>query len=344
MATSLNTPKGCLVVGLSGSETGRGLLLSAVSLARRFDLRLQLVSVIEPVPFDLVAFDSPAYLAYPPVNLEIEVQRVKEREQELSQLVRELGQKHGLNVAATVRVGAAAPNLIAEARAQHANLIMSGYDAEAFREGVSGFTTTLTLMHEAPLPVLAVPQSKTLEFSKPHLRILLADDLQDSTKEACYKAYELAAAVPGSHLRHVHVFADLQEKIRHAWQVIKERTHLQVGGVTPGSEEEAMAQELKVRKEKLRAHAQPFLRAAEEHKVKIEYDLRSGNVDRELDAAQRDHSADLAVFGRHRIIHTRPLLVGRVSFRAMLHSGAGVLVVPPRGELYAALPFPGAHA
>ncbi len=343
MTSSTANPRGCAVVGLSGSETGQGLIGSAVSLARRFDLKLHLVSVVEPIPFDLVAFDSPAYLAYPPVNLEIELQRVKEREQALLQMVRELGAKYGLDVTATVRAGAAAPNLIAEATARHANLIMTGYDAEAFRQGASGFTTTLTLMHDAPLPIIAVPHSRALDFAKPHLRLLLADDLQDSTKEATRKAYEFAASVPGSHLRHVHVFADLQEKLRHAWQVIKERSHLQYGGVGPTTEDELLGLEIKSRKEKLRAQALPFARAAEEHRVKIEYDLRSGGVERELNAALIDHAPDLVFFGRHRLIHTRPMLIGRVSFRAMLQSGTAVVVVPPRSELYAAVPFPAAH-
>ncbi|MEN9834429.1 MAG: hypothetical protein RL011_622 [Pseudomonadota bacterium] len=344
MTSSASSPKGCAVVGLSGSEIGQGLIGSAVSLARRFDLKLHIVSVVEPIPFDLVAFDSPAYLAYPPVNLEIEIQRVKEREQALAQLIRELGSKHGLDVTATVRAGAAAPNLIAEATARHANLIMTGYDAEAFRMGASGFTTTLTLMHDASLPVMAVPHSKAIDFSKHNLRLLLADDLQDATREATRKAYEFAASAPGSHLRHVHVFADLQEKLRHAWEIIKERSHLQYGGVGPASEDEVLAQEIKSRKEKLRAQAQPYARAAEDQRVTIEYDLRSGSVERELNTALADHSPDIVFFGRHRIIHTRPMLIGRMSFRAMLHSGSAVVVVPPRSELYAAMPFPAAHA
>ena len=343
MAITLNSRKGCAVVGLSGNETGQGLLSTAVTLAHRFNIELHLVSVVEPIPFDLIAFDSPAYLAYPPVNLEIEAQRVKEREEALADIIKKLSHNHGVAATGSVRSGSAAANLISEAVSRHANLLLSGYDSEAFRTGASGFTTTLTLMHDAPLPVLAVPHAMPLDFSKQNFRILLADDLLDGTQEAARKAYELASSLPGSHIRHVHVYGDLQEKIRSTWQTIVNRSGIHTGEILITNEDEAIALEFKARKDRLSRQAYPFTQLAEKRDVKVEYDLRSGNVDAELQVALKDCNPDIAVFGRHHFLHTRPLLIGRVPFRAMLHAGCGVLTVPPSGDLYAAVPFPAAH-
>ena len=343
MAITVNSRKGCAVVGLSGNETGQGLLSTAVTLARRFNIELHLVSIVEPIPFDLIAFDSPAYLAYPPVNLEIEAQRVKEREEALADIIKKLAHNHGVSATGSVRSGGAAVNLISEAVSRHANLLLSGYDSEAFRTGASGFTTTLTLMHDAPLPVLAVPHARTIDFSKQNFRVLVADDLLDGTQEAARKAYELASSLPGSHLRHVHVYGDLQEKITRTWKSLVKRPGIHTEEAPATNEDEAIALEFKARKDRLSRQAYPFTQLAEEQEVKVEYDLRSGSVDTELQVAIKDCNPDIAVFGRHHLLHKRPLLIGRVPFRAMLHSGCGVLMVPPRGDLYAAVPFPAAH-
>ena len=343
MAITLNSRKGCAVVGLSGNENSQGLLTTAIALAQKFDIELHLVSVVEPIPFDLIAFDSPAYLAYPPVNLEIEAQRVKEREEALADIIKNLSRNYGLAATGSVRSGSAAANLISEAVNCHANLLLSGYDSEAFRTGASGFTTTLTLMHDAPLPVLAVPHTKPLNFSKPNFKILIADDLLDGTQEAARKAYELASSLEGSHIRHVHVYGDLQEKIRRTWHTLVNRPDIHTGETLVKNEDEAIELEFKARKDRLSRRAYPFTQLAKKREVKVEYDLRSGNVHAELQIALKDCYPDIAVFGRHHLLHTSPPLIGRVPFRAMLHHGCGVLTVPSRGDLYAAVPFPATH-
>jgi nucleotide-binding universal stress UspA family protein len=207
---------------------------------------------------------------------------------------------------------------------------------------VAAFSTTLTLMHEAPLPVLAVPNNHALDFAKAPFRMLIADDLLESTQEAARKAYEFAASLSSCHLRHVHVHGDLAERVRHLWQNLVGRAASALGeDIT--SEEEAVAAEFKARKERLTRQGYPFTSEPARRGVSVEIDMRSGAVESELSAAIKDSDADVVIFGRHRLLHTRPLLIGRMPFHAMLRANCGVLMVPPRAELYAAIPFPGAH-
>jgi nucleotide-binding universal stress UspA family protein len=199
----------------------------------------------------------------------------------------------------------------------------------------------LSLLANAPLPVLAVSAGAVPDFGKASFRMLVADDFLESTQEAVRKAFELAAGLEQAEVRQLYVHGDFRELIRSRWEELKCRFPGPASAsLTPESFWEKEYQALLA---KGRAQGGPSLLQAERAGTKVDLDVRTSNdVAAELDEVLREFSPDLVVFGRHRVLRARPFLIGRMPFKTMLQLGKAVLVVPPSTELFARLPLPAA--
>jgi nucleotide-binding universal stress UspA family protein len=327
---------GTLTVAVGFDDQSEALMQSAVSFGRRFGYRLRLVNVIEGPDFDPLSVDIPGYYSIPPV-VRLSEQRIQVERQDR---MRALLEKIPPEIKAEGRIlhGDGPRVLIADAVASRSSAIMTACNLDSYRLIPSGFSMALTLMHDAPLPVIVVSKEAVLDFGKPGFSVLLNDDLQESTREAARRAYELAAAVPGSRLRHLHVHGDFRELIRDTWMDIVERNPvLKASNETPDS---VWLTEYNMRLEKMRKQGDPFAVAAEENGVVIERDVRTGKVHEEVHAAVEEFSPDLIFYGRHRFWRARPFLIGRMPFRSMLEEKRAVCMVPAREDMYAAISLP----
>lgn len=334
-----SSSRGVLVAALGFDRQTDTVVRTAVALGKRFDLDVHLVNVTETMLYEPMIGDLPGYYTIPGLVAEREQEIVAERSKDLAKIQDQI--QNQANCSFRAIVGDTVRSLISEAEAKRANLLLTACNPSEYRLLYRGFSTALGLMHEAPLPVLTVSDETPLDLDKEGVRILVADDLRESTGEAVRKAYELAAQLGGASVRQVHVHGDFRELIRDYWQDFKERTP----GLRSGESktlESLWNDEYELRKDRLSKHGMPFRALAERAGAKVDLDVRTGSVHEQLHASIQEFSPDLLVFGRHRILRAKPFLVGRMTAKAMLEERRPVLSVPAEADLYAKLPFPGA--
>lgn len=338
MVETPHTAKGLAVVAVAFDDRKDTLVQSAISLAKRFGLALRLIHAVEPPIYDSLAVETPTVVSIPTVLIEDVARQLKERRMEMAALVERLRKSH-VDVTGDVMEGDAVRMIISAAVNARANLIITACHTAGNRFLPVGFSTALSLMHEAPLPVLVVGR-RPMDWEKTSQKILVADDLQTSTKEAVLKGFELAAFFPNSHVRHVHIHGDFREALTDTWRDLKDKIPgMKEKNITP---ESIWRDEYEARLEALKRQSTPFRRRAEKADVFIEPDIRTGKVQDQIHTVIQEFDPDLCVFGRHRLVRTKPFLIGRMPLRTMLEEERAVLIVPPKEDLYAALPFPAA--
>ncbi len=335
-----NASRGTLVAALGFDRQSDTVVRTAVALGKRFALDVHLVNVTESMLYEPIIGDLPGYYTIPGLVAEREKEVVEQRAKDLAKVQDQI--QGEVNCTAKAMVGDTVRSLIAEAEAKRANFLLTACNPNEYRLLYRGFSTALGLMHEAPLPVLTVSDETPLDLDDAETRILIADDLRESTGEAVRKAYELAARLDGARVRQVHVHGDFRELIRDYWQDFKERTPgLRSNGDHPL--EDLWGAEYELRKDRLAKQGMPFRALAESAGCQVELDVRTGSVHEQLHASVQEFTPDLLVFGRHRILRAKPFLVGRMTAKAMLEEKKPVLCVPSESDLYARLPFPGAR-
>ncbi len=339
MNTNTEKSKGLVVAAVAFDGQTEAVIRAAVSLATRFSMDIRVVNVVESLlTQSWVLAASPYYAAYP-IGIAIDDELQEVNQDKMRALLKTI--KAPRDLTGTVILGIANASLIAECTARRANVIVTGYNPGTYKLTSGGLSTALGLMHDAPLPVLAVTADATPDFGKSGFKIFVADDLLDTTKEAVRKSYEMAAGLQNSQLRHVHVHPDLKEFLREKWQNLKNR--LSSDGQASLQSDDVWVKDYEARVAKLKEQAGLLHDVATKAGVHVTLDVRGGrHVADELFKAVTDGEPDLLVFGRHRLIHSRPSLIGKMPLRTMLAARAAVLVVPPADELFARQPFPAA--
>ena len=137
---------GHVLLAVDFAQATESLVLKAVGLAQRYDARLSLAHVVEPVIID------PSYDVFPAVPLGMEQELV---DKSLSEL-RKLGLRHGIAVDdCHVVIGSTKTEILRLAEAQQVDLIVVGSHG---RHGVALLlgSTANAVLHGAPCDVLAV--------------------------------------------------------------------------------------------------------------------------------------------------------------------------------------------
>jgi nucleotide-binding universal stress UspA family protein len=326
MSVSFKGPGAKVVVAIGNEQQAGATLEAAVSLCRRTGMSLRLVHVVEPTFAG--SFASHPFGDF--VSMEA-LEKTHEEgllaaESRLKELV------HRTDVAGTttnVVAGRPAEGVIADAIASRATLIMAGTGRAGHRFIFKGFSTAVSLMAQAPIPVLIVPTGVTLDFGREGLRFLLADDLREQSDGAGLAAFALAALCPRSELLHVHVDplsgdhlirllgSTMNRLPRDARDIgptdLLEQAHRHVEG--------QLAARAKGRREVLEAQGGRYQAAP-----------LTGDAVEVLEQAIGKWCPDVIVFGRHQTIHRRPFLLGRIPFRAMLSAQRAVMGCRAKGS------------
>lgn len=337
MTQASRNPRGTIVAAVAFDAQTDAVTHTATALCRRYDMNLHLISVVEPTLANPWIQVSTAELAYFPIYPEVDEAERQDKLKRMEELARRL--ETPFKPTTSVAYGMKTQTLISEAVARRANLLITGFDPEAYRVTFSGVSTALTLLADAPLPVLAVTKDAYPDFNRKGFKMLIADDFTEATHEAVLKGMELASMLDRAEVRQVHVHGDFREVLKGRWADIKARFPGDgVGTITPESLWENEYQTLLA---KGKTQGAPFRKKAELAGAKLELDVRTGNkVAEEFQDAVEEFNPDLVVFGRHRVLKARPFLIGRMPSRTMLQLRKPVLVVPPASELFARLPLP----
>lgn len=339
MQNPSKNPRGQIVAAVSFDSQTEAVLRTSVSLARRFDMSLHFVSVVEATFLNPWIQVSASEMAYYPIYPEVDEAERRNKLARIEELARRV--ESAYPVTTSVTFGLKTPTIVAEAVAKRANLIVTGFNPDSYKLNLTGMSTPLSLLAEAPMPVLAVCEGATPDFAKKPFKILVADDFSETTKEAVLKGFELAAGLEAAEVRQTYVHGDFRELIRSRWEEFKCRLpDKDSATLTPDSLWENEYQALLA---KGKEQGSPFRRKAELKGVKVSLDVRTGrDVGQEFNDVVDEFQPDLVAFGRHRLLRARPFLIGRMPAQTMLQLKKPILVVPPASELYTRLPFPAA--
>jgi nucleotide-binding universal stress UspA family protein len=334
----ITEPKGTVVVAVGFDERTPDLALNAQAMSHQFGMTIHFVHAIEPPVYDVMAIETPAVVALPLVVQEEMARVAREREEKMNALIRQSTQS-GCPTTGVCVEGDPIRTLINEAVRLRANLILTANNLKSDGFFPLGLSTSISLMHDAPLPVMVLGKTN-ITFSQKPFKILIADDLTEGSSEAAQKAFEFASLIPGSKIRQVHVHGDLRETLRDTWRDM--RSKLPFFDSQEAHPDSYWIQEHEARLTHLKRHGLPWRRRAETAGVQIENDIRMGAVEKELAQSIQDFKPDIVFFGRHRLLKTRPFLIGRVPGRIMLKDQYTVVLIPPTKELFARVPFPSA--
>ncbi len=313
-----------IIVAVGLDEHTDALLRSASSLARRSGMSLRLVHVVEPWVGGYWSTAVAGGIPMMDIVQNVETEQIKMAEDKLTRLVERYGKDISCNYA--VLRGIVADAILEDAAVSEAAMLITGSAGEYQRFIPRGFSTALSLLAHAPIPVLVVPRDVELNFERPELKLLVADDLSTEARRIVATAFAFAAELDSPRLLHFHVNAMGAD---HVEDTMRKAVAAQRDSGDPGMIARDVAGTLleaikKGLAERVPQNRLAFDRAGGTYQVKI----ANGHPIEEVNAEAERLGADVLIFGRHQTFHRRPFLIGRVPFHAMLSRQQAVMVLP----------------
>lgn len=320
-----------ILVAIKFDDSQTALMKVAEGLALRTGLRLRCVHVLESKPESTLGRYYPGELYFSRLTYARQRQLIQDAEDRLTSLQKELNPS--LAVETAVHLGHAAQLLMADASTQRVSCILSAHHVNAKRFLPKGFSTSLTLLAEAPVPVLSLPVGSLLFTPGERLRVLLADDLRESCEKAVAVACELVAGLENAELLHAHIYSEKQEDLEEWSDFAGELLFARDYAASRPLDERALVSHLETKFHALlgqRLEKTAFGRAAKAAEFNNSYRrvLATGSVLEQLSKLVSEIAPDLIIFGRHHLIHRRPLSLGKMPFYAMLGLNQAILSVP----------------
>jgi nucleotide-binding universal stress UspA family protein len=234
-----------------------------------------------------------------------------------------------LDVKLIVKEGQAAEVLAKEAEDLNASLLIVGTSVKPQSFVPRGFSTALTLMASAKVPVLAVDTERHLPDLSLPFRVLVADDLSPQSEPAVQAAATLAEACRASWLQHLHVSAFSKENLETTLRQAAAAAHTSLSAIEAEEVYKAVQAEQRAALEDRFSDYREYFEASG---GRYTAEVVPGQLRAELDAAVKTHLPDIMVFGRHHTVHRKPFFFGRMPYKAMMAFGRPVLIVPGADE------------
>lgn len=232
------------------------------------------------------------------------------------------------DVTVEIKVIAGLPNRViaAETVLNQAQVLVIGSPAESWHRKEHRLTTLLSLLDEAPCPIMVVGSGPiTTKIDA----VAIADDLTPWSMPALRNGFYFAETMDVPHVYHIHVNPIHRDRFSQALRRYASRhgTHIRPEAATDFFKDLDHDISMQLRE-----------RADEES---VWYPKREGHytasvlhgsvLDSIEEAISADHgwNAGLVVFGQHRSFHRRPFRAGNVPFSEMARLGKLALIVPP---------------
>jgi nucleotide-binding universal stress UspA family protein len=314
-----------VVAAVAFDEHSDAVIESAVELCRRTHMALRLVHVCQPE-------EGNSYLL--PYFAHAERRRLEEY---LGKSAQSLAQQRLEDLAARipasikrelrVMTGDPAEWINADAVSYGASMIVIGVGKSRSRFVPQSWSTALSLMSQARLPVLVVDRAVPLKFD-PQKRpvILLADDLSDHSQKMIAVGFDIAMALKQSDVHHVHASALTEDAISAAVEASISNSDHPVENTLSGSAMHAMI--MAQIRSNMESRAGTIKSLFEVADCRYHSEVLVGDVRDSLKACAEKLRPELLIFGRHHQIHRRPFLIGRVPFHAMVSQNRPVMIIP----------------
>ena len=227
-----------------------------------------------------------------------------------------------------IKVVAGIPNqvIVAEAVLTQAQVLILGSPVDSWRRKEHRLSTLLSVLSEAPCPVLVVgsePLDEKIEA------VAIADDLTPWSKSAVTAAFYFAEAMDAPHVYHLHVNPLQRERFAQALRRYAMRQGTQVRPEAASEFFKDLEHDLSLQ---LRERAGEETVWFPEREGRYTASVLHGPVLDTIESAiskDQGWNAGLIVFGQHRSFHRRPFRAGNVPFSEMARLGKLALIVPP---------------
>ena len=295
-----------IIVGYDGFLRSETLPAMATALAQEHGAKLHLVHVASETP-------SQSWWSRNAEALEAYEAELQSKEARLEALLT-TSRKNGLEATSIIRKGSPHVELIREALAVEADLMIVT-DEFLHRKGKRGFgAVTMKLLRYCPIPVLAKRDSRKFR----HREIVASLDL-DSTHDASNlneAIIQMAAAVAGR--------ADAKVTLFHAWTMWGEQLLRNHGRVEPGKLREMLA-EIKVG---LQAEAERLSQSPCLEGLEVEVALQKGEARDVLPEFVEKNIVVMGTVGRSGL---QGAIMGNTAERILNSLTCSVLAVKPKG-------------
>lgn len=311
-----------VAVGLD-SQT-QHLINAATSLCRQTKMSMRLVHVIEPWEGRYWASAATGGIPMMDIISSVEVEQAKSARIELEKLAKTIDSS--IDVSTNVLVSTVADGIIADAVGTAATVIMTGAALQYSAFVPRGFSTALSLMAKAPIPVLVVPKTVQPDFEKARFKMLIADDLTQDSDSTALTALDFARVLNNPALEHLHVNSVNAENLQTTFNTVMASSRIPMNPAVD------MQMLNKILRETMRQKLDQ--RLPERRNLLVSQggtysaSVIDGKPEEEIQRIAKSGDFDLIVFGRHATFHQRPFLIGRVPFHAMLAQDRCVMVAP----------------
>lgn len=321
MTNRFMNPNGKILVPVNLDETAAPNMKAAAQIAKRTGLKLEIVHVNEY----WVGRTWPAEMMFggPVTGMisSVEDDAIAGAKASLSLLVKK--NLPGMDIPCTVLLGYPAESIRAHAVAIGAELIILGGTADDYRFIPKGLSTLLSLMADAPCPVLVLPKGRVTNWESQSLKAIFSDDLQPQTESAVMVAYDFTAALGNIQLTLAHSNQMSKDSLKTAMTTAAAASHAPTGAFDVDVIWNAA---MKSMDEKLMARASGHKKFLESRGGIAKFIILQGPPVESILNLANETKADVMIFGRHRTWRRKPFAIGQLPFHSMLRSQKPVLI------------------
>jgi nucleotide-binding universal stress UspA family protein len=227
----------------------------------------------------------------------------------------------------SVAVGRPVETILADAVSNRARLIVVGRAAPSYERVPKSWSTVLRLVASAPVPVVVADPQRDPSRLDRRLKMLIADDLALGGEDTALVGLDLARALGGVDILHLHVNPVTMQTVHEALRDLAARDPNAAASFVAGELVERSRQRLSGVLEERASARLPLL---ESRGCTYQAAVASGDALLEIEREAAAFGADLLIFGRHRTASNSPDILGKIPHASMLREGRIVVVVPPR--------------
>jgi hypothetical protein len=211
----------------------------------------------------------------------------------------------------------------AEALASNSHLIIVGTASQYYKYIPSGLSCALELMGSSKIPVMAVNADQKFDLSNERLKVVISDDMKDSSLAVAVGAGKIAANLGKVDVYHVYInnvtLEDLGKSSSKTMKLLR----------SAASPDELFKLMIKDHEARLQNRVIGMTKLLEETFGQYHQEvITDKSVIEGLKCVINERAANMVFFGRHQTFHRKPFGIGRVPLFAMLTLNCPVIVLP----------------
>jgi nucleotide-binding universal stress UspA family protein len=323
VAKGSNGPQGTVLVAVNFNEQSKTLVETAVAICERSGLGIRLLHVLAPPPPAVWYGEITAGLKLADLaEAELEISR-NEALFQLEQLAKNV--PSGLDIGFSIITDNIDEGILTEAKNKNAKLLICGSAGSSYRFVPKSMSTVLSLMANAPIPVLVLNESSPHPFPQHRLKLLVLDDLSEETAHLFRGNFRFLKDVQEIAVLHVHISGLSRTSLAAAL------TAANVAGRNGVNLESEVGDLFTIIQDKsltrLRDRSTYLRHSAEGGKIRYEAKVEYGNLHEVIDHLIDSFQPDILCFGKHKSFHRKPFAIGQLAYSSMLAYKLPIMVL-----------------